>query len=210
MNVINALEWRYATKKFDADKILPQEKIETLKKAFNLTATSYGLQPVRMLVIHNKKIQKQLKEYSWNQPQVEDASHVLVFCIEEKIDSDYIVDYFERVREVRKTPREVLDPFKEFLVKDFSTRSDEEVQQWSAKQAYIAMGNLMTVCALEGIDACPMEGFQPEKYDELLNLQSKNLRSVLVMPVGYRADDDQFAGFKKVRKELDQSILEVQ
>lgn len=209
MDIINILQWRYAAKKFDASKKLPQEKLEILKQAFNLTATSYGLQPVKLLIVENRHIREQLVEHSWNQRQVADASHLFVFCIHEDVDADYIHDYFNRVMDIRKTPKEVLDPFRKFLVEDFENKTTEEIYNWAVKQAYLIMGNLLTVCALEGIDSCPMEGFNPEQYDNILKLKEKRLKSVLVMPVGYRADNDMFADFKKVRKPLSESIEEI-
>ena len=124
------------------------------------------------------------------------------------IDTNYIESYFDRVQDIRATPDEILKPFKDYLVEDFNDKSVEKINDWSTKQAYLAMGNLLTVCALEGIDACPMEGFVPAAYDEILNLQSQNLKSVLVMPIGYRAEDDQFAAFKKVRKNLEESTID--
>ncbi|MCX2678703.1 NAD(P)H-dependent oxidoreductase [Galbibacter sp. EGI 63066] len=209
MNIIKALEWRYATKKFDPNKALPKNKLEILKNAFNLTATSYGLQPVKLLIINDRALQSKLKEHSWNQPQVEDASHLLVFCVEQNIGADYIKKYFERVKNIRNTPEKVLEPFQNFLIEDFENKTAEEIQQWAEKQVYLAMGNLLTVCAVENIDACPMEGFSSETYDKLLNLNEKHLRSVLVMPVGYRAEDDMFAEFKKVRKPMSDSVVEL-
>jgi nitroreductase len=209
MNVIECLEWRYATKKFDASRSIPSSKINIIKEAFNLTATSYGLQPVKLVVLQNKELQKSLVAHSWNQEQVADASHVLVFCVEKEISENYIVNYFNRVKTIRNTPDDILNPFKEYLVDDFANKDAESIFQWAKGQAYLTMGNLLTVCALEEIDACPMEGFTPEKYDELLKLNEKGLRSVLVMPIGYRAEDDMFSDFKKVRKEVSESIVEI-
>lgn len=209
MSNLKALKWRYATKKFDRNKLLPEEKVDILKKTFNLTATSYGLQPLKMLVISNKEIQKKLRGFSFDQQQVDTASHVLVLCIEKEVDEDFIKAYFSREKRVRETPDEVLEPFQNFLVKDFKTKAKEEIEAWAINQAYLALGTLLTVCAAEEIDACPMEGFEPEKYDELLQLHEKNLKSVLVLPVGYRAEDDMFSTFKKVRRPLDDVIINV-
>lgn len=209
MSNIKALNWRYATKKFDESRVLPKEKIEVLKHAFNLTATSYGLQPLKMLVISNKELQKKLRNFSFDQPQVDSASHVLVVCIEDKVDEQFITDYFKRVKHVRETPEEILKPFHEFLVNDFKTKEVEEIEAWAINQAYLALGTLLTVCAAEEIDACPMEGFEPQKYDEFLDLHDKNLRSVLVLPVGYRSQDDMFSKFKKVRRPLDEVIINI-
>ncbi|MDT0688229.1 NAD(P)H-dependent oxidoreductase [Salegentibacter sp. F188] len=209
MGNIKALEWRYATKKFDSEKVLPSEKIDILKRAFNLTATSYGLQPIKMVVVENKEIQEKLKGYSMNQQQISTASHILIICIEKEVGPDFIENYFTRVKSIRKTPDEILSPFKEFLVKDFSSKPYNEIALWSVNQAYLALGTLLTVCATEEIDACPMEGFEPEKYDEFLKLEEHNLKSVLVLPVGYRAKDDEFSGFKKVRRPLEDVIIEI-
>jgi len=209
MTNIKALQWRYATKKFNPEKILSSEKIDILKEAFNLTATSYGLQPLKMVVVHNKELQEKLKSASWNQQQLNTASHVLVICIEKKVDKDFIEQYFKRVKHLRETPDEVLEPFKKSLVDSFESKAEEEVHAWALNQAYLSLGTLLTVCATEEIDACPMEGFEPDKYDELLNLEAHNLKSVLALPVGYRAEDDMFSEFKKVRRPLDEVIIEM-
>ncbi|MBZ9630226.1 NAD(P)H-dependent oxidoreductase [Salegentibacter sp. LM13S] len=209
MSNIKALQWRYATKKFDPNKILSEEKIDILKEAFNLTATSYGLQPLKMVVVRNKDLQEKLKSASWEQQQLNTASHVLVICIEKKVDKHFIEQYFKRVKHIRETPDEILDPFKNSLVDSFESKAEEEVHSWAINQAYLTLGTLLTVCATEEIDACPMEGFEPDKYDELLDLEVHNLKSVLALPVGYRAEDDMFSEFKKVRRPLGDVIIEM-
>lgn len=209
MNLIEQLQWRYATKKFDSKKMLEASKIDIIKHAFNLTATSYGLQPIKLVIFSNKNLQQELVEHTMNQVQLAQASHVLVFCIEKSIDKNYITEYFNRIKDIRKTSDAILNPFKEFLIEDFERKSQTHIENWAAKQAYLAMGNILTVCAVEGIDACPMEGFSPVKYDEILKLSERGLKSVLVMPIGYRAEDDMFAEFKKVRKNINQSIIEM-
>lgn len=209
MNLIEQLQWRYATKKFDSKKMLEASKIDIIKHAFNLTATSYGLQPIKLVIFSNKNLQQELVEHTMNQVQLAQASHVLLFCIEKSIDKNYITEYFNRIKDIRKTTDAILNPFKEFLIEDFERKSQTHIENWAAKQAYLAMGNILTVCAVEGIDACPMEGFSPVKYDEILKLSERGLKSVLVMPIGYRAEDDMFAEFKKVRKELNNSVIEM-
>ncbi|MCH2196573.1 NAD(P)H-dependent oxidoreductase [Kordia sp.] len=209
MQIIDGLKWRYATKKFDANRFLDDAQIDTLKEAFNLTATSYGLQPIRLVVIKNKELQEQLVAHSWNQRQVADASHLLVICIENTVDEAYVDSYFDRVKAIRNTPDDILNPFKDFMKNSFKDKTQEELQTWSSKQAYIALGNLLTVCGMEKIDSCPMEGFVPEKYNEILGLEAHGLSSVLVLPVGYRAEDDMFSDFKKVRKTVAESVLEL-
>lgn len=209
MNLIEQLQWRYATKKFDSKKMLEASKIDIIKHAFNLTATSYGLQPIKLVIFSNKNLQQELVEHTMNQVQLAQASHVLVFCIEKSIDKNYITEYFNRIKDIRNTSDAILNPFKEFLIEDFERKSQTHIEDWAAKQAYLAMGNILTVCAVEGIDACPMEGFSPVKYDEILKLSERGLKSVLVMPIGYRAEDDMFAELKKVRKNINQSIIEM-
>ena len=208
-NIINQLQWRYATKKFDENKKLSQEKLDILKEAFDLTATSYGLQPVKMVVVSNAVTIKELVPMSYNQPQIGNASHILVLCTETNVDTAFIKNYFDLVEKIRSTPRDILSSFEEFLIDDFSKKSLEEKDEWGAKQAYLIMGNLLTVCAVEGIDACPIEGFVPEQYDAFLNITEKGLKSVLVLAVGYRAEDDMFSEMKKVRRGVDEMVIEI-
>ena len=209
MDSIKNLEWRYAVKKFDENKSLSTAQINTLKEAFNLTATSYGLQPVKMVVVKNKEIQQQLVVHSWNQPQVLQASHLLVLCIPKTYTTKDIEAYFSLVKNIRNTPDEILNPFKEMLTSSITNKSQEELTSWNKNQAYIALGNLMTVAANEQIDSCPMEGFIPEKYDEILELDKHNLTSVLVLPVGFRAEDDYMKDLQKVRKSTHDVVIEI-
>lgn len=209
MNTIDSLKWRYAVKKFDSEKQLSESQINTLKEAFNLTATSYGLQPLKLVVIHNKKIQKELVAISMNQSQIEEASHILVICIPDNYTTDEVENYFNLIQKVRNTPEAIIKPFKDFLTADIQKKTQEELLLWNKNQAYIALGNLMTVCAVEKIDACPMEGFNPEKYDAFLDLKSQNLKSVLVLPVGFRANDCYMKDLAKVRKSTKETIIEI-
>eukprot|EP01090_Pellita_catalonica_P016947 TRINITY_DN5011_c0_g1_i1.p2 TRINITY_DN5011_c0_g1~~TRINITY_DN5011_c0_g1_i1.p2 ORF type:complete len:211 (+),score=47.98 TRINITY_DN5011_c0_g1_i1:104-736(+) len=209
MNSIENLQWRYAVKKFDEHKFLSEEQINILKEAFNLTATSYGLQPVKMVVVKNKDLQLQLVAHSWNQHQVAQASHLLVLCTPKELTTKDVESYFKLVKDIRNTPDEILNPFKEFLTNDIENKSPEVLFHWMKNQAYIALGNLMTVAANEKIDSCPMEGFVPEKYDEILELDKYNLQSVLVLPVGFRAEDDYMKDLKKVRRKTENVVIEL-
>ncbi|PQB04130.1 NAD(P)H-dependent oxidoreductase [Aureitalea marina] len=208
-HVLEQLQWRYATKKFDSGKKLSTEKLSILKTAFDLTATSFGLQPLKLVIVSEETIKQELVEFSFNQQMVGDCSHLLVLCIESEVNEQYIVDHFKLIQEVRQTPREILDPYQEYLIGHFGDKEKIEVDEWMTKQAYLAMGNLLTVCALEEIDACPMEGFQPAEYDRLLGLKERGLRSVLVMPVGYRHKEDMFSQLKKVRRGVEEVIVEI-
>ncbi|WP_298765864.1 NAD(P)H-dependent oxidoreductase [uncultured Polaribacter sp.] len=208
MNIIESLNWRYAVKKFDDKKELSATQINTLKEAFNLTATSYGLQPLKLVVVKNKEIQEKLLPNSWNQQQIVQASHILVICVKDNYTTQEVDDYFNLTQQLRNTTDEIIKPFKTFLTEEIAKKTQEELFLWNKNQAYIALGNLMTVCATEQIDACPMEGFSPEKYDEILGLKNHNLKSVLVMPVGFRAADDYMKDLKKVRKPLTETVID--
>ena len=209
MNIIDSLKWRYAVKKFDTNKDLSEIQIETLKEAFNLTATSYGLQPLKLVIIKNKKIQEKLVPFSWNQQQILQASHLLVICIKDNYTTKEVENYFNLVQKIRNTPDEVINPFKKFLTAEIAKKTQEELYVSNKNQAYIALGNLLTVCASQEIDSCPMEGFTPDKYDEILDLTKNNLKSVLVLPVGFRASDDYMKDLTKVRKNISDSIIEI-
>lgn len=209
MSIIESLQWRYATKKFDPKKILAQEKLDILKQAFNLTATSFGLQTISMLIIKNDTLRNELLGAAYNQSQIVDASHLLVLCVKNTIKEDDVDDLFDNVSHLRQTPETILEPFRNNLKSIMQNKSLEEQQEWSINQAYIVLGNLMTVCAVERIDSCPMEGFDRAQFDAILKLNERHLKSILLLPVGYRAEDDMFSSFKKVRKELKHSIVEM-
>ena len=209
MNTIESLQWRYATKKFDRSKKLSNAQINTLKEAFNLTATSYGLQPIKLVVIQHEKIQERLVSASWNQQQIAQASHVLVICIQDNFTTKEVVNYFDLVKKIRNTPDEILNSFRSFLIAEIDKKTPEELNIWNKNQAYLALGNLLTVCAIEKIDACPMEGFIPEQYDEILGLKAQGLTATLFLHVGFRADDDAMKDLAKVRKVLGDSIIEI-
>lgn len=202
MNILESLEWRYATKKFDSNKILSSEIIQRLSVAFNLTATSYGLQPVKLKIVQNKALQAKMRDASMRQEQVATASHVLVFCIENKVDKTFIDNYFETIKNTREGDGKGLEGYHKVLIERFSVLTEEQIKEWATKQAYIALGNLLTVCAVEKVDSCPMEGFIPNEIDALLNLEKENLSSVLLLPIGIRASDDKNAIHKKVRRPL--------
>ena len=209
MNIVKALKWRYAAKRFDSSRVIPNDIIEVIKESFNLTASSYGLQPVKLLLVSNKSILQELVPISSNQQQVGQASHLCVFCVDTNIDEAYIRSYFENIKSTRNTPDAVLSSFRDSIISSFGSKSTDEIYNWGAKQAYLALGNMLTVCATQEIDACPMEGFDPVAYDAYFKLKEQGLRSVLVMPIGYRAEDDMFTDMKKVRKDLKDSIIEI-
>lgn len=209
MDLIEKLNWRYATKKFDSSKKLSPDKLEILKQAFNLTATSYGVQTMKMVVVNEESIKNKMVEYCYGQEQVKGASQVLAICIQNEVSEADVDNYFDTVVKIRNTSESILGKYRKEL-KDFvNSRTKKELETWCVNQAYIALGNLMTACAVEGIDSCPMEGFLPDKIDELLDLKKYNLRSVLLLPVGYRAKEDMFSDLKKVRKDISETVIEM-
>ena len=144
-----------------------------------------------------------------NQQQVAQASHLAIFCVKTKMDSPYIVDFFERIKCIRNIEDKVLASFRTHIIDSFQKKNNDDIFIWGAKQAYLAMGNLLAICADLRIDACPMEGFDPAAYDAYFDLKSKGLKSVLIMPMGYRASDDKFSKMKKVRKLVSESVIEI-
>lgn len=208
-DTLQKLNWRYATKRFDSTKKLSDEKLAILKEAFNLTATSYGLQPVKMVIVSDQEVKDQLMPLTYNQPQVRDASHVLILCVESEIGEDFIIEHFRRVEDIRKTSREILQKFEDNLVRTFSDKEKDEIREWMVNQLYLSLGALLTVCAMEKIDSCPMEGFMPEEYDKLLGLDKLGLHSVIVLPVGYRDESDFFLSLKKVRRGVEELVVEL-
>ncbi len=198
MNLIESLKWRYATKKFSAQK-LPEEKLDYILKAISLSASSTGLQPYRLVLVEDPEIRKQLGEGSFN-AQITEASHLLVFAAFDKVTQAHIDAYMDDVAEVRSVPLEQLADFKKALVGGLLSRSDEQNFNWAARQAYIALGTALIAAADVQVDATPMEGFDAPRFDQLLGLSDQGLKSVVVLALGYRdAEKDFFAKFKKVR-----------
>jgi len=207
MDIIEKLNWRYATKQFDSTKKLKPEQLELLLKAINLTASSFGLQPYSIIVIEDKAIRKQLKEAAWQQTQVTDASQVILFAAKTDLSSTDIDEYIQRISVARNIPIEALAEYEGMMKGSLSSQSQEDITTWAAKQAYIALGQLLVSCAIESIDACPMEGFDKTQFDKILKLKEKNLTSVVMATVGFRSSEDQYQHLPKVRKNIDDIII---
>lgn len=202
-----ALEWRYAVKKFDNTKKISDADWTTLEKSLVLTPSSYGLQPWKFLVVQNPSVRKQLTPLSWNQSQVEDCSHFVVFTSRLKMDPAYIANFIETTASTRGMPVEALAGYRKMMEGDLVTGGRSHmITEWAARQSYIALGNLMTCAAVLGIDTCPMEGIDPAKYDEVLGLKETDYRTVVACAVGYRSVDDKYAHAKKVRFSTDQVV----
>lgn len=204
---IENLKWRYATKKFDSSRTISDEDFETLKKAMQLTASSYGLQPYKILNIEDKETRKKLREVSWNQPQIEDASHMIVLANITDFGDELVDDYFENVIDTRNVTKEDVEDYANTIKSTIGQLSQDHKANWTAKQAYIVVGNLLSAAAQLRIDACPMEGFQNEEYNKILDLNSKNLNAAVVVTLGYRSEEDATQHHKKVRKPENQLFI---
>lgn len=197
---LESLNWRYATKQFDPSKRVSDEDINFLLESIKLTASSYGLQPYEVLVITDSETKEKLKPVSWNQSQVVDASHVIVLANKNQFGEELIDQYIENVSETRNIPADQLKGYSDFMKSKLVSLSDEEKTNWTAKQAYIALGNLLSAAATIQVDTCPMEGFSAEDVDEILQLKEKNLTTAVIIPVGYRSSEDATQHYAKVRK----------
>jgi nitroreductase len=198
--LIESLNWRYATKQFDPAKKIPAPVWDALESALVLTPSSYGLQPWHFFVVTDPALKAALRPHSWNQPQVTDCSHHVVFAARRDIDAAFVEKYLDRIAEVRGGTTESLAMYRDMMASDIlhGPRS-KWVQEWAARQVYIALGNFMTAAALLGVDTCPMEGLDPVKYDEILGLPAKGFQTIVACPAGYRAEGDKHAGLPKVR-----------
>ena len=199
MDILDKLNWRYATKEFDTSKVISDIKVDKLLKAANLTATSFGLQPAKVVLVENKELRENLVQYSWGQRQVADSSHLLVITISSDIGDKDVDAYVDRISEQRGVKKQTIEGMSKMVKGFLANMGPAEKKEWMANQAHIILGNLLTVCAVEDIDACPIAGFQPDKYDEILGLENDGQKSILVLPVGYRLNSDKYASLAKVR-----------
>ena len=208
--LLDALQWRYATKVFDAARKIPAGVWETLERALVLTPTSYGLQPYKFLVISDPAKRAELLPHSWNQKQVVDASHFVVFTARTQMTAADVNKLITHTSNIRKIPADSLNFYRDLMLGDVVNGPRGKVaHEWAARQAYIALGNLMTCAAVLGVDACPMEGLDPAEYDRVLGLNGSGYATVVACALGYRADTDKYASLPKVRyeaKELVQPI----
>lgn len=203
MELLTHLQWRYATKKFDTTKKVSSDDLKKLKEAIQLSVSSYGLQLYKVLIIENSAIREQLKPVSWNQNQITDASHLFVFCNYTDVSSEAIDDFIKQTAETRNIDLERLNGYGDFIKTKLAEKSIEEKSSWLKSQTYLALGNLLNACAELKIDACPMEGFEPEAYNTILGLNKLGLHAAVIAPIGYRHPEDHTIGQQKVRKPID-------
>jgi nitroreductase len=208
--LLAALNWRYATKVFDATKKIPADIWKTLEQSLVLTPTSYGLQPYKFLVINNPAKRAELMKYSWNNKQVVDASHLVVFTARTEMKEADVDKLIKRAMEVRKLPADALNAYRGMMLGDVVNGPRGKIaHEWATRQTYIALGNLMTCAAVIGVDACPMEGLNPVGYDKVLNLNGSGYATVVACALGYRAAGDKYAGLAKVRYETKDLVQQI-
>jgi nitroreductase/dihydropteridine reductase len=200
MSLIDKLNWRYATKKFDATKKLNAEQLNALLDAVQLAPSSAGLQAYRIIVVENPQIKEQLREAARGQQQLTTASHVIVFAAETNLDSAYVKTYIDRIATTRGIDRANLEGFEKNITHNINLMTEDVKIVWNHKQAYIALGVLLSAAADLGIDACPMEGFEAGRFDEILGLRELRLTTSVIAPIGFRAEDDVLSKAAKVRR----------
>lgn len=198
--LIQALNWRYATKVFDPARKLTEVQLRALQESLVLTPSSFGLQPYRFLFVADPAIRAQLREASWNQSQVTDCSHLVVFLARKQLTEADVDHLVERITQVRGVAKDSLAGYRGMMINTLVTGPKAAtVPEWAARQAYIALGQFMACAAMLGLDACPMEGLDPAKYDAILGLTDTPFRTIVACPVGYRAEGDKYASLAKVR-----------
>lgn len=198
--LLEALQWRYATKVFDANKKIPADLWSVLEQALVLTPSSYGLQPYQFLVVQDAAKREALLPNSWGQKQVVDCSHFVVFTARTEMTESDVNRLIQRSTEVRGIPAETLEAYRGMMLGDIvNGPRGKHAHEWAARQCYIALGNLMTVAAMLGVDACPMEGMNPPEYDKVLGLNGTGYKTVVALALGYRAENDKYAGLAKIR-----------
>ena len=202
------MHWRYACKKFDPVKKIREADWKILSETLRLSVSSYGLQPWKFFVVQDQEVRKQLLPLSWGQSPVVEASHFVVLTYKEKMDEEHINKYVEHMAKTREVDPSTLVKMKTTMMKDLITGPRAAViDQWAQRQTYIAMGSFLTTAALMEIDALPMEGLQPDGYDKVLGLGGTGYKTVAAIACGYRAADDQFSNFKKVRFHAEDVII---
>ena len=205
-NLTAALQWRYATKSFDANKKIDPSTFSVLLESLRLSPSSFGLQPWKFIVVENTDLRDQLRAQSWNQPQVTDASHLIVLAAKEVISTSDIHDWINCLALTQQTPIDQLAPLQGMIQQFTGAMSVDEMQQWNTRQLYIALGQLMTSAAVLSIDSCPLEGISPVGYDQILKLEASGYRTKVACALGYRSEHDKYATAPKARFALEKVV----
>ncbi|MGM0613285.1 MAG: NAD(P)H-dependent oxidoreductase [Bacteroidota bacterium] len=207
MNIIENLKWRYATKKFDKDKKVSDTDFKKLQDVIQLTATSFGLQFYKVINVKDPEIREKLQKVSFGQPQITEASHLLVFGHYANISDTHVDDFIEFIAQERDQKVEMLQDYSQMMKGYINSRPDKDA--WAARQTYLVLGTLMMAAAEMKIDTCPIEGFDENQYDEILGMKEKGLKTVVTVALGYRSTDDEYQHAKKVRRSMEELFIEV-
>ncbi len=210
MELLEKLQWRYATKKMNPAKAVPQDKVERILEAARLAPTSSGLQPFEIIVVTNDEVRQKIQPIAWNQSQITEGSHLLVFAAWDDYTAERINMMFDLTNDERGFKNEGWENYRQLLLSRYPQRDAEVNFQHAARQVYIGLGAALIAAAFEEVDSTPMEGFDPDALDEILDLRARGLRSVAILPLGYReADKDWLVNLKKVRRPRDAFITEI-
>lgn len=199
MNYLEALSRRYSVKKFN-NEIIPREALHNILESGKLSASSLGLQPYKILVVESKEMKEKLIPAFYNPSQISTCSHLIVIVSKKSLDENYVNGYFRHISEVRQTPSEKLDLFRNSINQHINQKTQDEIFNWAEKQSYIVLANLMYAAAMESIDTCPMEGFRPDLIEEILEINPETEKATVTLALGYRSEEDHFQHMKKVRK----------
>lgn len=206
---IETLQWRYATKAYDATKKIIPAQLERLFEALRLAPSSFGLQPYTFISVENTDLRSRLREAGYGQPQITDASHIIVFAVPKTIDDAFVDAFVELTATTRNAPVESLAEYAQMMKGAINAMTPENRKEWAARQAYIALGVLLCAAANENIDATPMEGFNTAAFDSILDLETRGLESKAIVALGYRSENDAFAKLPKVRRSKDELIVTI-
>lgn len=206
MNILEQLRWRYATKAFDATKKLSDIEVGQLVEAAHLAPSSFGLEPWKFMVVTNPELRGQLRAASWDQSQITDASHLIVLATKKTMTVDDVDAFIARTAAARGMTVDQLAGYADMIKGSIGARSAEAIASWNRNQVYLALGFLLETAAVMNIDACPMEGFDPSQYDQLLGLTDSDYTVAVVCPVGHRAESDGYATAAKVRRPLSEVV----
>lgn len=208
MKLIEDLKWRYATKKFNKNKPVTEQVVYEILAAGNLSATSFGMQAYKFILVKDKKIIEKLAEHSWGE-QLSGSSFVIILAANTQVDDDFIKDYLAYSSKIEPRDEDKIEARYQ-MMKGFIKRMEDDgiKDSWAARQVYIVLGTLMAACANAKVDSCPMEGIDKVKYDEILGLRDKNLTTIVSLPIGYRADDDEYQYKNKIRRPLEDMVIE--
>jgi nitroreductase len=206
-NLIKQLEWRYATKLFNSEKKISATDWETLAKVIQLTPSSYGLPTWKVILVENTELRKKLRASSWNQPQIEDCSHLVVFATLKTVTKEHVKNFIKLISTTRGIPTESLEVYENMILGDIVNGPRASIaSEWTRRQAYIAIGFLLEAAATLNIDACPLEGLDPSQYDSILELNDTEYATIAAVALGYRSENDKHQSLKKVRPSINEMI----